>query len=748
MRLSKQPLIGNKTEINYGMPDLPSKAVNGSSGDAARMSSETPSNEIKIETNGSFLLGRTRKDDSPVELPVHAFKRHFMALGGSGSGKTVLCKCVIEEAVRNNIPVLIIDPQGDISSLAIKGNPEELEEHGTSLEIQEEFFSRARIAIFTPASNKAIPISVNPFKSPSQDIPHEEAVQAIDLTATSLTSFLGYDLNTDAGKGAKAYMFTILEHLWQQGQRISDMSHLAHLVLNPPAKIAATLNSLVAKKEPEEIARKLHFLTVGTSSLMFQMGVQIDISLFLDNSDGKVPVNIIYLNTLASENDKQFFLATLFKELYCWMLKNPSNDLRMLFYVDEISPYIPPYPRNPPPKNAYTLLFKQARKYGIGLVAATQNITDIDYKALAQVNTWCLGRMMTTQDIARVQKIIQSIDPAHADTVLRKLPSLRTGEFLLLSPDFYDDVVDFNVRWLATKHLTLDERDLSQYVPAESRMFFEKHLETKITKKWTAAAHFAPSTTLEERTRRFLYSARKAVSADSVARNLKTSLADTEKTLHKLVNTRIARKGRTKGRSKYLYWLSEFNLDPSRDINGEVLTIPARITQVEASKRANSMLQGSSYRKEEEIYDAELSYIPIWRVTATREATRLLLLKKEETHTYYVSAQTAAIISLEKKEIVFHKLMTSATEKLRNLDEDEHITFVPKMPGEIEKFPQIKLGIDRAYQTLELKIGVKPVSTEMILLPVWSLKVQHKKKKTKRTISMDAATGRSLSGHF
>jgi len=748
MRLSKQPLIGDKTEINYRMPDLPSKVVNGSSGDASRMNSETPSNEIKVKTNGSFLLGRTKKDDSSVELPAHAFKRHFMALGGSGSGKTVLCKCVIEEAVRNNIPVLIIDPQGDISSLAIKGNPEELEEHGTSLEIQEEFFSRARIAIFTPASNKAIPISVNPFKSPSQDIPHEEAVQAIDLTATSLTSFLGYDLNTDAGKGAKAYMFTILEHLWQQGQRINDMSHLAHMVLNPPAKIAATLNSLVAKKEPEEIARKLRFLTVGTSSLMFQMGVQIDISLFLDNSDGKVPVNIIYLNTLASEIDKQFFLATLFKELYCWMLKNPSNDLRMLFYVDEISPYIPPYPRNPPPKNAYTLLFKQARKYGIGLVAATQNITDIDYKALAQVNTWCLGRMMTTQDVARVQKIIQSIDPTHADTVLQKLPSLRTGEFLMLSPDFYDDVVDFNVRWLATKHLTLDERDLSQYVPAESRTFFEKHLETKITKKWTAAAHFAPSTTLEERTRRFLYSARKAVSADSVARNLKTSLPDTEKTLHKLVNTRITRKGRTKGRSEYLYWLSEFNLDPSRDINGEVLTIPARITQVEASKRANSMLEGSSYRKEEEIYDAEFSYIPIWRVTATREATRLLLLKKEETHTYYVSAQTAAIISLEKKEVVFHKLMTSGTEKLRNLDEDERITFVAKMPGEIEKFPQIKLGIDRAYQTLELKIGVKPVSTEMVLLPVWSLKVQHKKKKTKRTISMDAATGRSLSGHF
>ncbi len=712
------------------------------------MNGETNSKDTRAETGGSLFLGKSRADGSPVELPINAFKRHLMALGGSGSGKTVLCKCVIEEAVRNNIPIIIVDPQGDISSLAIRGNPEELTEHGTPLEVQEEFFSKARIAIFTPASNKAIPISVNPFKSPSQDIPPEEAVQTIDLTAASLASFLGYDLNADAGKSAKAYMFTILEHFWQQGQRISDMSHLAHTVLNPPAKIAPTLNSLVAKKEPEEIARKLRFLTVGTSSLMFQLGVQIDISLFLDTSDGKVPVNIIYLNTLNSENDKQFFLATLLKELYCWMLKNPSNDLRMLFYVDEISPYMPPYPRNPPPKNAYVLLFKQARKYGVGLVAATQNITDIDYKALAQVNTWCLGRMMTTQDIARVQKIIQSIDPSHANAVLQKLPSLQTGEFLLLSPDFYDDVVDFNVRWLATKHLTLDEKDLARYVPPESAAFFQKHLETRIAKKWTAAAHITPSANLEEKTRRFLHSERKAVPAASVAKSLKISSTDTEKILRKLVNAGVAKKGRSRNRTEYLYWLSEFNLDPSKDINGEVLTIPTNITQVEASKKAKSMLEGGLLRKEEEIYDAEFFYIPVWRVNATRKATKMLLLKKEETRRYFVSAQTGAIISLEKREIVFHKLMKNKAEKLRNLDEDDRIAFVPKLPNEIGKFPQVKLSVKEAYQTLELKIGVLPISAELILLPAWGIKVQHKTKKTKRTINMDAATGRLLSENF
>ena len=275
-------------------------------------------------TNLSFFLGKERETETRVELPVEALHRHLMALGASGSGKTVLCKCMMEEAVRHNIPVVIVDPQGDISSLALKGDPEEMESHGIPLTMQEEYFEKARIAIFTPASSKGIPISVNPLSFPSEDTPHEEAILAIDLTATSLSSFLGYDLASDAGKGAKAYLFTILEYLWQKGETIKDMGHMAEIVLNPPSRITETLQYLVTKREPQDIARKLRFLTVGTPSLMFQKGVQIDIDMFMDKSDGKVPVNIIFMNTLSSTNDKQFFLATLLRELYCWMLKNPS----------------------------------------------------------------------------------------------------------------------------------------------------------------------------------------------------------------------------------------------------------------------------------------------------------------------------------------------------------------------------------------------------------------------------------------
>ena len=704
----------------------------------------------------SFFLGKERGTETKVELPKEALHRHLMALGASGSGKTVLCKCLMEEAVRNDIPVVIVDPQGDISSLALKGNPEEMESHGIPLTMQEEYFEKARIAIFTPASSKGIPISVNPLSFPSKDTPHEEAILALDLTATSLSSFLGYDLGSDAGKGSKAYLFTLLENLWRKGETIKDMAHMAELVLSPPQEIAETLKSFVTRREPQEIARKLRFLTVGTPALMFQKGVRINMDMFMDKSDGKVPLNIIYMNTLSSTNDKQFFLATLLRELYCWMLKNPSEDIQLLFYVDEIAPYIPPYPRNPPPKEAYAFLFKQARKYGVGLVAATQNITDIDYKALAQVNTWCLGRMMTQQDIARVKQIIQSIDPTHAETVLQKLPSLRTGEFLMLSPDVYDDVVNFQVRWLVTDHLTLDDQDIPSSMLPEAKQFFAKYqvTEKEKTKKKTKTVQAVlaeaapPEKTLAERIKLLLNSVRKSVSAEYVAENLDAMIKDVEKALNSLVRSKDVKRSRVNGDEEYLYWLSKFGFEPSKNVLGEVLAIPTRITQVEAFNRAKSLLEGGLFTKKEEFYDAKFSHMPIWKVSATRETKHLLFFSKEEAETFYVSAVTGAPISLERGAMLFHTLMTKSAGKLKDFDDDDEITFIPRLPTEIPRIPKVKIGEKKIYSKLRLTLGVKPIYSELVLLPVWTLKVKHKKKNKKRSIYMDAATGRKLVGNF
>jgi DNA-binding MarR family transcriptional regulator len=706
---------------------------------------------MKEDNNVSFFLGRELGTETPVKLPIEAFHRHLMAIGASGSGKTVLCKCVMEEAIRNDIPVVIVDPQGDISSLALKGKQEKIESNEIPLTMQQEYFDKARVGIFTPASNKGIPISVNPLSFPSTDTPHDETVLALDMTATSLSSFLGYDLSSDAGKGAKAYLFTILEYLWRKNETIEDLAHIAEIVLNPPSEITDILQYLVKRREPQELARKLRFLTVGTPSLMFERGVQIDMDMFMDRSNGKVPLNIIYLNTLNSSNDKQFFLATLLRELYCWMLKNPSEDIQMIFYVDEIAPYIPPYPRNPPPKEAYTFLFKQARKYGIGLVAATQNITDIDYKALAQVNTWCLGRMMTRQDITRVKQIIQSIDPTHSEEVLHKLPSLRAGEFLMLSPDVYNNVVNFQVRWLVTDHITLDEKDISDSISPETHRFFANYKPKQSQKQKLlniTLRRSLPTKLLPERIELFLNSLRQTVSVGNIAQNLNVTVSDTEKALNSLIKSKVVKRSRAKKGEERLYWLSKFDFEPSKNVHGEVLMIPTRITQIDALNHSKSLLEGNLFFKNEEFYEANFFFMPIWKVSATREAKHLFFFKKEELDLYYLSATTGALISLERGKMLFHKLIKKSAGKLKNLDDDDDINFIPRLPKEVPRIPKIKIGQNNIYSKLRLTLGVIPVSSEIILLPIWALKVKHKRKKKRRIIYIDAATGRRLVGNF
>ena len=113
-----------------------------------------------------------------------------------------------------------------------------------------------------------------------------------------------------------------------------------------------------------------------------------------------------------------------------------------------------------------------------------------------------------------------------------------------------------------------------------------------------------------------------------------------------------------------------------------------------------------------------------------------------------MSGKTGALISIEKDKMLFHKLITKSAGKLKDLDDDEEITFIPRLPKEVPRIPKVKISRDKIYSTLRLTLGVMPVSSELVLLPVWSLKVNHKKKKKKRTIIMDAATGRRIVGDF
>ena len=107
-----------------------------------------------------------------------------------------------------------------------------------------------------------------------------------------------------------------------------------------------------------------------------------------------------------------------------------TTELRALVYMDEVFGYFPPHPANPPTKRPLLTLLKQARAQGVGVVLATQNPVDLDYKGLANMGTWLVGTLQTQQDRERLEGGLQGAG-LEAATVEKLLAATKKRVFLL-----------------------------------------------------------------------------------------------------------------------------------------------------------------------------------------------------------------------------------------------------------------------------------------------------------------------------
>ena len=414
-----------------------------------------------------FFIGFDRAAESPFSAALHlkrgSLLRHVMALGSSGSGKTVLCKVLVEEMIRAGLPAICIDPQGDLCSLALNADdPEALIAKGVDPELAREFAARVDPVIFTPASRKGIALSADPIGTDVTGLASRERVYAITSIATMVVSLLGYDLDGDDGAGLVAVFDRALTGLAKSGRFPSGLDDFTKHLLTLDDASEAEFGRYLDVRKLEAACQKLARLDVGARRLLFHEGLALDIDLLLGLGDasaplpGKTRLSIIYLNSLNTQEDKEFFVAALTERLYTWMLRNPSTEPQALFYIDEVAPFIPPV-RKPACKPALSLMFKQARKYGIACLMATQNPADVDYKAMAQFGTWAIGRLTTRQDMAKVQPTVKSLDPVNVDSLMEELPSQKPGQFVLISPDNFKQTHRLQCRWLYTRHETLDD---------------------------------------------------------------------------------------------------------------------------------------------------------------------------------------------------------------------------------------------------------------------------------------------------
>ncbi len=396
------------------------------------------------EKLGVFYLGRhydLKKKKATADLLLYESKHlvtHGLVVGMTGSGKTGLCFDLIEEAAIDGIPAILIDPKGDLANLLLTFpdlraedftpwvNEDDARKQGVPVADlgaqQAELWRKglaawdqdgarisrlraaAEFAVYTPGSNAGLPVSImKSFGVPPPEI-MEDGESLRERVASTVAGLLGLvGVAADPVKSRESILLAnVVQTAWGKGRDL-DLAALIQEVQQPSVARIGVLDieSFYPAKDRFELAMQLNNLLASPSFAAWMEGEPLDIGRMLYTPTGKPRVAIFSIAHLG-DSERMFFVTLLLNQMLGWMrAQSGTNSLRALLYMDEIFGYFPPV-ANPPSKIPLLTLLKQGRAFGVGVVLATQNPVDLDYKGLANIGTWCIGRLQTDRDKARV----------------------------------------------------------------------------------------------------------------------------------------------------------------------------------------------------------------------------------------------------------------------------------------------------------------------------------------------------------
>lgn len=440
------------------------------------------------EKLGAFYLGK-RTDNSEILLyDSKDLVTHAVCVGMTGSGKTGLCIGLLEEAAIDSIPAIVIDPKGDLSNLLLtfpELKPEQFAPWVSASEAKtkglttEQFAeqqaelwknglakwdqdgariaklkSSADFAIYTPGSDAGLPVSVmNSFAAPDEATRGDRETMR-DLISTAATSLLGLaGIEADPMQSREHVLLSALfDNAWKDGKNL-DLGALIAQIQSPPiTKVGVMdLDSFFPAKDRFTLAMALNNLLASPGFEAWMQGEPLDIDRMLHTKDGKKPRISIFSIAHLSDAERMFFVSLLLNQTLAWVRRQSgTTSLRALLYMDEIFGYFPPV-ANPPSKKPLLTLLKQARAFGVGVVLATQNPVDLDYKGLANTGTWFIGRLQTERDKARVLEGLEGASAAAGGKFdrgeMEKILAGLGNRVFLMNNVHEDQPVLFETRW-------------------------------------------------------------------------------------------------------------------------------------------------------------------------------------------------------------------------------------------------------------------------------------------------------------
>ncbi|HEX4336842.1 MAG TPA: DUF87 domain-containing protein [Polyangiaceae bacterium] len=429
-----------------------------------------------FEKLGLFYLGRqldpaTRAPTSELLLyESNDLTTHAVVVGMTGSGKTGLVLDLLEEAAIDGIPVIAVDPKGDLGNLLLtfpglagsdfapwvdpgdaakQGMPVDqyaekvagrwragLAEWGMDGARIQRLRDAADFAIYTPGSSAGLPLSILKSLSAPRPEVREDAELFRDRIASTVTGLCGLVGIAAEPMQSREHILlsTLLERAWSAGTDV-DLPTLVRQVQSPPVdKIGVLdLESFYPTKDRFALMLALNNLLGAPGSAAWMEGEPLDVASLLATPAGKPRVSVLSIAHLG-DAERMFFVTLLLNQLLSFMrAQSGTTSLRAILYMDEIFGYFPPV-ANPPSKKPLLTLLKQARAFGLGVVLATQNPVDLDYKGLSNAGTWFIGRLQTERDKARIIEGLAASDAgAHLGGVElgALLAKLEARQFLM-----------------------------------------------------------------------------------------------------------------------------------------------------------------------------------------------------------------------------------------------------------------------------------------------------------------------------
>ncbi len=423
-----------------------------------------------IEAPTSFYLGRRydpetqRLADEVVYYDSRDLTTHAVVVGMTGSGKTGMCITLLEEAALDGVPAIVIDPKGDITNLLLNFpqlRPEDFapwvnasDAQRAGLDIDEyaaevaqqwrEGLARwgigsgrmaaaqsaAQYSIYTPGSDAGLPISILASLQAPRDgwegneEFHREQISGI---VTALMALIGKQVEPVKDR-EHVLISNIFEEAWRRGEDLT-LEDIILRVQNPPFSRLGVfdVNTFFPERERFKLAKELNHIIAAPSFQTWIAGDPLDVRRLLYTAEGRPRVAIFYLAHL-TDNERTFMITLILENMLAWMRSlSGTTSLRAILYFDEIFGHIPPAPRNPPTKEPMLRLLKTARAFGIGLVLATQNPGDLDYKGLANAGTWLIGKLQTDNDKKRILGGLESAATADSKLDIATLDRLISG---------------------------------------------------------------------------------------------------------------------------------------------------------------------------------------------------------------------------------------------------------------------------------------------------------------------------------